>query len=71
MRQLFKSMEKNVGAKGIGTSAVPKENHTPPTLAELGVDKKTSMVAQQHALYRHRVNDCPCKCCVVQRVPSL
>jgi N6-adenosine-specific RNA methylase IME4 len=46
---MLKGMEKNTGARGIGISAVPKENHTPPTLAELGVDKKTSMVAQQLA----------------------
>jgi len=42
-------MEKNSGAKGIGTSAVPKENHTPPTLKDLGIDKKTSMVAQHYS----------------------
>ena len=27
--------------------------------------------AQQHEPYRHVVMDCPCKCCVVQVVPSL
>jgi hypothetical protein len=32
-------MEKNTGAKGIGTSVVLVWNHTPPTLAELGMEK--------------------------------
>jgi len=41
---------KHSGAKGIGKSAVPDRNHTPPpTLAELGIDKKTSSVAQSLA----------------------
>jgi hypothetical protein len=31
----------NTGARGIGTSAVPKENRT-PTLADVGIDKKLS-----------------------------
>jgi len=46
---MLESMEKNTGAKGIGKSAVTKVNHTPPTLKELGIDKKTSMVVQQLA----------------------
>lgn len=39
---------KSTGAAGIGTSAVPDRNHT-PTLAEQGIDKKTSMTAQRLA----------------------
>lgn len=38
----------NTGARGIGTSAVPKENRT-PTLADAGIDKKLSSRAQQYA----------------------
>ncbi|MQA65033.1 MAG: hypothetical protein GEU76_03895 [Alphaproteobacteria bacterium] len=38
----------NTGARGIGTSAVPKENRT-PTLAEAGIDKKLSSRAQKMA----------------------
>ena len=52
--KMLKSMKKNRGGgeKGVGRSgknAVPKENHivAAATLAELGLDKKTSMVAQQ------------------------
>lgn len=47
--ELLQPMEKNVGAKGVGKSAVLKGDHTPPTLKELGLDKKTSSVAQQLA----------------------
>lgn len=48
--QALDAMDKNTGAKGIGTSAVPKMNHTHvPTLAELGIEKKTSMIAQKIA----------------------
>ena len=36
----------NTGARGIGTSAVPKENRT-PTLADAGIDKKLSSRAQK------------------------
>ena len=49
---MLKGMTKNVGAKGIGTSAVPKGNHT-PTYADLGVDKKTAMVAQRLQPWLH------------------
>ena len=45
---MLKATPRNEGAKGIGTSAVPKENHT-PTLAQLGLDKKTSSLAQKIA----------------------
>lgn len=38
----------NTGARGIGTSAVPKENRT-PTLADAGIDKKLSSRAQKMA----------------------
>src|SRR5262249_36843775 len=42
--------EMKTGARGIGTSAVPAENRTlTPTLADRGIDKKVSMVAQQLA----------------------
>lgn len=46
----LKAAEKNVGAKGIGTSAVPDGNRTtPPTLADLGVSKKLSSESQHLA----------------------
>lgn len=38
----------STGARGIGTSAVPSENHT-PTLAEVGINKKLSARAQRIA----------------------
>src|SRR4051812_30339909 len=38
----------NTGARGIGTSAVPKENRT-PTLSDAGIDKKLSSRAQKKA----------------------
>jgi hypothetical protein len=38
----------NIGAKGIGTSAVPRENRT-PTLADAAIDKKLSSRAQKLA----------------------
>ncbi len=38
----------NIGAMGIGTSAVPQENRT-PTLADAGIDKKLSSRAQKVA----------------------
>lgn len=46
--EMLKATERNQGAKGIGKSAVPKENHT-PTLLELGIDKKISALAQKVA----------------------
>jgi len=51
---MLKIMEKNKGGgePGIGRAgrnAIPKKNCIPPTLKELGVDLKTSMVAQQLA----------------------
>ena len=30
------------GSRGVGNSGVPKVNPTSPTLAEMGIDKKTS-----------------------------
>jgi hypothetical protein len=36
----------NRGARGIGTSAVPRENRT-PTLADVGIDKKLSARSQK------------------------
>jgi N6-adenosine-specific RNA methylase IME4 len=39
----------NAGARGIGKSAAPRGNHTPPTLAEAGIDKKLSSRAQKLA----------------------
>lgn len=48
--EMLKDAPKNTGAAGIGTSAVPKENRTTtPTLADLGLDKKTSSIAQKLA----------------------
>jgi len=52
LRQLgmmLKKTERNVGARGIGKSVVPKENCTPPTLSELGIDKKISSLSQKIA----------------------
>lgn len=46
--EMLKNTPKNEGAKGIGKSAVPKENRT-PTLKDLNLDKKTSAVAQKLA----------------------
>jgi DNA modification methylase len=46
MGEFLKAAPKNEGAKGIGTSAVPKKNHTPPTLASNGIGKKESADAQ-------------------------
>lgn len=46
--ELLLSMPKAIGARGIGTSAVPKENRT-GTLADLGIDKKESARAQKLA----------------------
>lgn len=46
--EMLKDSPRNEGAKGIGTSAVPKENRT-PTLNDLGIDKKTSSIAQKMA----------------------
>jgi hypothetical protein len=46
---MLKETERNVGAKGIGKSVVPKEYHTPPTLSELGIDKKISSLSQKIA----------------------
>lgn len=56
--EMLAATPRNEGAKGIGKSAVPKQNHTQsavpeenrtPTLAELGLTKKESAVAQKLA----------------------
>jgi len=50
---MLKGMEKNVGTrnqlagKSSGGAKVEPLEKQPPTLAELGIDKKTSMAAQQ------------------------
>lgn len=44
--QALAAMEKNGGQLRRGSKIEPRENK-PPTLAELGIDKKTSMIAQQ------------------------
>ena len=46
--EMLAATERNAGAKGIGKSAVPKENHT-PKLSDLGLTKKESAVAQKLA----------------------
>lgn len=46
--ELLKSMPKNAGAKGVGTSAVQKKDHT-PTLAALGISKNDSSTWQKVA----------------------
>ena len=45
---MLKAAPKNTGAKGIGKSAVHIENRT-PTLEDIGIDKKTSAMAQKLA----------------------
>ena len=41
---MLKATPRNEGAKGIGTSAVPKDNRTqPPTLADLGLDLELAL----------------------------
>lgn len=45
---MLKETPRNEGAKGIGKSVVQKENRT-PTLSDLGLDKKTSKLAQDVA----------------------
>ena len=55
LRQLgvmLKATERNTGAMGMDLRAVPKENRPKafePTLAEMGIDKKTSKLAQDIA----------------------
>lgn len=48
--EILAAMPKNTGAKGIGPIAVPDENRNqPPTLADLGIDKKVSARARKLA----------------------
>jgi N6-adenosine-specific RNA methylase IME4 len=51
--ELIQTQEKTVGlnkgARGIGTSAVPRGNDTPPTLESLGISKKLSSHVQKLA----------------------
>jgi N6-adenosine-specific RNA methylase IME4 len=54
--EFMKENPKNTGARGIGTSAVPSGNHTPPTLADLGLTKKESSQSQ---LLSKLANDAP------------
>lgn len=44
--EMLKDTPKNAGSRGVGKSGVPLEN---PTLQELGLDKKTSSIAQKLA----------------------
>lgn len=44
--ELLDLVPKNAGSRGVGTSGVPQEN---PTLADYGISKKVSAVAQQLA----------------------
>lgn len=44
--RMLKEIPKNAGARGIGKSGVPVQN---PTLADMGLDKKTSKLAQDIA----------------------
>lgn len=53
MGEFLKAAEKNTGAKGIGTSAVPEENRT-PTLADVGITKKESSNAQALAAIKEK-----------------
>ena len=49
--EILAAMPKATGAKGVGPIAVPKENRNqqPPTLADIGIDKKLSARAQKLA----------------------
>jgi hypothetical protein len=48
--EMLRLMPKATGAKGVGPIAVPSENRNQtPTLADIGITKKTSMRAQQLA----------------------
>ena len=54
---MLKETERNVGARGIGKSVVPKENCTPPTLSELGIDRKISSLSQRIADLTNQLQD--------------
>ena len=47
--ELLKQTPLRAGSRGVGKSGVPKVNPTSPTLADLGIDKKTSSLAQRLA----------------------
>ncbi|MCA3219369.1 MAG: hypothetical protein ING59_12580 [Burkholderiales bacterium] len=47
--ELLARTEKNTGARGIGTSAVERCDHTPPTLDDMGLTKDESSRYQQLA----------------------
>jgi hypothetical protein len=47
--ELLSTMEKNKGAQGIGKSAIPASERTPPTLAEIGLTHNESSRYQQLA----------------------
>ena len=49
--EILKAGPKNRGAEGIGPIAVPKRDHNTPTLAEMGLDKKTSALAYTTPTY--------------------
>ena len=44
---MLKETDRNAGARGVGKSGVPNKY---PTLNELGLDKKTSSLAQKIAI---------------------
>ncbi len=47
--ELLAQTEKNTGARGIGKSALPASESTPPTLAEMGLTRDESSCYQQLA----------------------
>jgi hypothetical protein len=53
--QELRAAPKNTGARGIGTSAVEKDDRTPPTLAEIGISKDQSAAYQDMAAVEENV----------------
>jgi len=53
--QELRATPKNTGARGVGTSAVEKDDRTPPTLAELGISKDESAAYQDMAAVEEEV----------------
>jgi hypothetical protein len=49
MGAFLKTMEKSTGAMGIGTSAVVRNDSTPPTLSEMGISRDRAARAQKLA----------------------